>query len=94
MKKTHHPYTRFDRDSLILRDILAIDRTVMANTRTFLSYIRTSLTLFIAGVTFIQFFESRIIFLIGWLFVPLSGVVFLLGALYYTRMKRSMKHIQ
>ena len=94
MKDKKHPYTRFGRDSLILRDILAIDRTVMANTRTFLSYIRTSLTLFIAGVTFIQFFESRVIFLVGWIFVPLSGMVFLLGALSYIRMKRSMKHIQ
>jgi putative membrane protein len=94
MKKKKSPYARFDRESLILRDVLAVDRTVMANTRTFLSYIRTSLTLFIAGVTFIHFFEPRVFLVIGWSFIPISGVVFVLGTIYYIRMKRSMKHIQ
>jgi len=94
MKHSESPYARFDRESLILRDILAVDRTVMANTRTFLSYIRTALTLFIAGVTFIHFFEPRILFLIGWFFVPVSGVVLLLGAIYFIKMKRSIKHVQ
>ena len=94
MKRNTSPYARFDRESLIIRDLLAIDRTVMANTRTFLAYIRTALTLFIAGVTFIHFFEPRILFLLGWLFIPVSGVVFLLGAVYYVRMKRSIKDIQ
>jgi len=93
-KKKQFPYARFDRESLILRDVLAVDRTVMANTRTFLSYIRTSLTLFIAGVTFIHFFDPRVFFLIGWAFIPTSGVVFILGTIYYIRMKRSIRHIQ
>lgn len=94
MKQKNSPYARFDRESLILRDILAVDRTIMANTRTFLSYVRTALTLFIAGVTFIHFFQPRILFLIGWIFVPVSGAVLILGAIYYIRMKRSIRHIQ
>ena len=94
MKQKNSPYARFDRESLILRDILAVDRTVMANTRTFLSYVRTALTLFIAGVTFIHFFQPRILFLIGWIFIPVSGTVLILGAIYYIRMKRSIRHVQ
>jgi len=94
MKQNNSPYARFDRETLILRDILAVDRTIMANTRTFLSYVRTALTLFIAGVTFIHFFEPRVLLLIGWMFIPVSGVVLLLGAIYYIRMKRSIRHVQ
>ena len=94
MKRNTSPYTRFARDSLILRDHLAIDRTVMANTRTFLSYIRTALTMFIAGVTFIHFFEPRILLLIGWLFIPVSGAILLIGAIYYIKMKRSIRNVQ
>ncbi|MBN1881243.1 MAG: DUF202 domain-containing protein [Deltaproteobacteria bacterium] len=94
MKRRESPYTRFDRESLIIRDLLAIDRTIMANTRTFLAYIRTALTLFIAGVTFIHFFEPRILLIIGWMFIPISGLVLLLGVIYYMRMKRAIKYIR
>src|SRR3989338_797353 len=61
-----------------LADELAVQRTTLANERTWLAYLRTALTLFVAGVTFVQFFSSRIIQLIGWGFIPL-GMVTALG---------------
>jgi putative membrane protein len=42
--------TKLNKD-LILREKLAIERTVMANQRTFLSFLRTSLYFSIAGLT-------------------------------------------
>lgn len=52
---------------LILRDYLAIDRTLLANERTFLSYIRTAVTVFIAALSLIKFFENPILEFLGWI---------------------------
>ena len=47
MKK--NPYEQFADSELILRDHLAIDRTVLANERTFLAYCRPALPLILTG---------------------------------------------
>jgi len=72
---------------MILRDHLAAERTQMANERTLLAYIRTALTLFIAGVSFIQFFGSMVIVYLGWIFIPLGIIVAIIGSRRYYRMK-------
>jgi putative membrane protein len=72
----------------LLRDYMAISRTVMANERTFLSYIRAALGLFIGGASFIQFFEGFAIQLVGWLFLPLGVATFLVGLWRYHKVKR------
>jgi hypothetical protein len=56
------PYEEFKREEMILRDWLALDRTVLANKRTFLAYGRTSIALFALGIAFVklihhEFFE-------------------------------------
>ncbi|MFC2083438.1 DUF202 domain-containing protein [Bacteroidota bacterium] len=43
---------------------LARHRTILANERTFLAYIRTSIMLAVSGVTLIKFFGSELHFLI------------------------------
>jgi len=48
------PYGRFVGDELILRDELALDRTLMASERTMLSYLRTSLGLLVVGGTVVK----------------------------------------
>ena len=49
------PYSRFDADNLILRDELAIDRTLLANERTLMAYLRSGVALLIAGATIMHF---------------------------------------
>ena len=44
-------YKEFFAKQLILRDYLAIERTILTNEATFLAYIRTSLTIIVVGVT-------------------------------------------
>ncbi len=44
-------YKEFFAKQLILRDYLAIERTILTNEATFLAYIRTSLTVMVVGVT-------------------------------------------
>ena len=60
-----NPYERFTSSELILRDELAIDRTVLANERTLLSYIRTGLAFAVTGAGAIHFFASLIALLGG-----------------------------
>lgn len=75
-------------DEVILRDTLAVHRTALANERTLLSYIRTALTLFVAGITFIKFFENPLIISVGWLLLPVSVVVMVKGVISFRNMDR------
>ena len=75
-------------NNMDFRDHLAVNRTNLANERTLLSYARTALTLFIGGISLVQFFDSLIIQIIGWLFVPISIAVFLNGLAKFEIMKQ------
>lgn len=80
-------YYRNISGEMILRDLLAADRTHLANERTLLAYLRTALTLFIGGVSFIQFFSTLLVKLIGWSFIPLSIIFVVLGFQRFYKMK-------
>lgn len=45
-------YDNVDKDKLIIRDYLALDRTKLANSRTLLAYIRTAAAVFAAGIIY------------------------------------------
>lgn len=81
-------------EKMILRDLLAADRTRMANERTLLAYTRTALTLFIAGVSFIQFFGNVIIVYIGWIFIPIGIIVAVTGVRKYYRIKSPLDELR
>lgn len=53
------PYAKFDPDEMILRDHLAYDRTVLANERTLLSYLRTAIALFAGGGTLVKLLHDE-----------------------------------
>lgn len=56
-------YERFQSDELILRDLLARDRTVMANERTLLAYQRTAFAFAAGGIALTQLPEPT-----AWMF--------------------------
>ncbi len=87
-------YSRFEVDEMILRDHLAADRTTLANQSTFLAYIRTALTFFVAGVTFIKFFEISVVVVVGWLFIPVSILTFWLGLYRYNRLRLDLEKLR
>lgn len=66
------PYIE-DREEMILRDYLAVDRTILANEASFMSYIRTSLTLIAVGASMIKFFDNPFLVVLGWIFVAVGG---------------------
>ena len=64
------PYQRFHRTQLILRDELAVDRTILANERTFLYYVRLSISLIFAGISSVPFSMEKFFETVGFLCVP------------------------
>jgi putative membrane protein len=89
----YNPYSRFDHDQLILRDVLAADRTVLANERTFLAYLRTAVALFVSGVTFIKLLDYAWLAILGWIFILLGIHTFIYGLLHYRHMHRRLIRI-
>lgn len=86
-------YHKLENQSMTLRDYLAIDRTLLANERSFLSYIRTALTLVIAGVTLIKFFGEGITEILGWGLIVFGTLLFFSGAVRYETNEEVIKRI-
>ena len=82
---------------LILREKLALQRTILANQSTFLSFLRTSMYFLMAGLslTNLLLIENGLFIEIG-LFVA-SFVIFVLGNINFFKHRRSIlenkKHI-
>jgi putative membrane protein len=88
-----NPYERFAGTDLILRDQLAIDRTVLANERTFLAYARTSLALILTGAACLKFFDSLFSDITGWTLIALGIVVAGIGVWRSVTMARNIGRV-
>lgn len=93
MTKVDPYYSDIERKDLILRDVLAADRTVLANERTFLAYIRTAIAFLLAGATFMKFFDSFALTVVGWIFIPLTVATLLVGLRRYRKIRRSILRV-
>ena len=91
MESEQSPYARFSERERILRDELAIDRTVLANERTFLAYLRTAFAFWVVGGYCLKSFASITVAAIGTIFVA-GGVLLLAEGIRRTR--RMHKHIR
>lgn len=82
---------------LILRERLALQRTILANQTTFLAFLRTSLYFFIAGLSLESLLEIENNFIIEWFFFISSFVLFCIGVFNYLKHKKMIhdneKHI-
>ena len=73
-------------EQLILRDVLAIDRTRLANERTLLAWLRTALMLLVSGVTLLKLFEGIMIMeVLGAVLIPAGILTAVLGLRRYLR---------
>ncbi|WOD44992.1 DUF202 domain-containing protein [Hwangdonia lutea] len=89
---------RFGRDfkpdqEVILRDYLAIERTRLANERTLLSYIRSSLYLLLGGIAFFQLKEFSNFEYLALLSLVFSAIFFVIGIYRFTLLKKSLKRL-
>jgi len=94
LMKGTKPYERFLQDDLILRDELAIDRTLLANERTLMAYVRLAITLVIAGVSIIHFAMEKWFETIGFLCVPVGIAAGFLGWRRYQKMDRQIRNLR
>ena len=83
-------YTRFKKEDLILRDFLAADRTVLANERTFMAFIRTAIALAAAGGSLIQFFDSVATTVGGAIFLIFAAATLVWGLQRYLHYRRHL----
>jgi putative membrane protein len=75
-------------ETLILRDVLAIDRTRLANERTLLAWLRTGLMLLVSGVTLIKLFEGQtLVEITGYVLIPLGLVAAVFGVYRFLRVQ-------
>jgi len=79
------------REELILRDRLAIYRTVLANERTLLAYVRTALAAIITGMSFIEFLEGPFTTVAGWFSVVAGAALLLFGLWRFRSIQRRIK---
>ena len=82
--------SRINKD-LILREKLAIERTGMANDRTFLSFVRTSLYFAIAGISVNSLLKVSYGWLIEIIFWIVSLLVLYAGIIKFYRQKKKLK---
>jgi len=90
----NNPYAKFGTADLILRDELAIDRTILANERTLLAYLRSAAALLIAGVSIIHFSREGWFLVIGIACTPVAALTGIIGIARYLRMKKAIRNIR
>jgi len=87
------PYSEFQREAMILRDWLALDRTVLANKRTFLAYARTAVALMVLGIAFVKLIGHDFFIYTGFALIGAGVVMFWVGSLEYARNTRRFKRL-
>lgn len=84
-------YKSFDDHELSLSDMLAVDRTALANERTLLAYLRTAIMLGVSSVSLIKLFpDSVYAFAAGIMIGPLAIFVAILGIRRYFGLFQSL----
>lgn len=86
------PYTKFDPNEMIMRDLLAYDRTILANERTLLAYIRTTIAFLASGVTIVKIFPNDSTAQIsGFAICAVAMLTGLLGIISFVKMSKRLK---
>jgi putative membrane protein len=71
--------------------VLAQERTLWANERTFLAYVRTACAAFVVGLAVLKFFnDSAAYYYLGLASLAIGFLFVLFGTLYYYKRKRQI----
>ena len=79
---------------MILCDELAIDRTLLANERTLMAYLRSAVALIIGGLTIYHFSSAAWFTWLGLGCLPAGAVTALIGIARYRAMDRSIRAVR
>ncbi|MDX5935636.1 DUF202 domain-containing protein [Acidithiobacillus thiooxidans] len=83
-----HPYDDYARGKMVLRDWLAMDRTMFAATRTFNDYLKIFMTAIIATLVFLVIFKGSfwdVVLYVGFMVaaILLAAGIFLIAQAYF-----------
>lgn len=76
---------------LILREKLALQRTILANQSTLLAFVRTSMYFLVAGISINNLTTFRYGFAMELIFMIVSASLFIIGIVNYQRQKQKIK---
>lgn len=79
-----------NKEKIILRDFLAMERTSLANERTLFSYIRASLYMGIGGVAIVEYEGFASFSWLAYTVFGLSGLLIFIGIFRYRRLKKKL----
>lgn len=79
-----------NKESIILRDYLALERTRLANERTLLSYLRSSLYLLVGGIAILQLQGFETIKFLGYVSLGLAVLCVVVGLVRFWRLNRKL----
>jgi putative membrane protein len=80
-----------NREKIILRDFLALERTTLANERTLFAYIRTSLYLILGGIAFLKMESLQNIQWLSYLSFGISFLMIVYGLIRYFKLRRKLQ---
>lgn len=83
------PTNKVNKD-LILRENLALQRTILANQTTFLSFLRTSMYFLVAGLGIKNLLEMEDGLIYQIIFYLTSGIILVLGIYNYLRQNKKI----
>ncbi|MBE7563684.1 DUF202 domain-containing protein [Acidithiobacillus sp. HP-6] len=78
---------------MILRDWLAMDRTLFAGTRTFMDYIKTFTTLVIATIVFLAVFRGHVWDTLLYLGFMVAFILLVTGVLQFMRIRQHRRDL-
>ena len=87
--ETTDPINKVNKD-LILRENLALQRTILANQTTFLSFLRTSMYFLVAGLSIKNLFEMEDGLIYQIMFYLTSGSILILGIFNYLKQNKKI----
>lgn len=91
--KLYNPFKSRRIDENLIREHLALERTKLANERTLLSYIRSSLYLFIGGLAILQVKEYSHVQWLGYLSLFICIVFISIGIYRYIHLNRKLRKL-
>jgi putative membrane protein len=77
-------------EKIILRDFLAMERTTLANERTFFSYIRTSFYLIVAAIAFVKLEDFNPLSWVGYAMFAISAFLLVFGIYRYQLLQKKL----
>ncbi|PKR85669.1 DUF202 domain-containing protein [Heyndrickxia camelliae] len=83
-----------EQNSASASELLAMERTKLANIRTLLAYIRTSLAFFAASAALIQFFDKNVkLEITAYISITFGVILLIIGFIHYYRSNKWIKVI-